>query len=171
MIKSFKSIIGLSLKILDFLERYILISAYLIIPILILVEVISRYLMTTAIIGIEEGCLLIVAYVYYIGAAYALKTKNHITVKALHLFPISPRFLKFINYCSTLLGMICASLITWYIVQYFLFVSKSPAIYTPFHFKKVYYVAGPAIGWILIFIYSIVDLINIVKSDHRLEGE
>ncbi|MCP3890112.1 MAG: TRAP transporter small permease [Desulfobulbaceae bacterium] len=171
MIESFKAIIGLSFKVLDFLERCILISAYFLIPILILIEVISRYLMTSAIIGIEEGCLLIVAYVYYIGAAYALKTKDHITVKALHLFPLSPKVLQYIKYVSTLLSLICASLITWYIIQYFLFVSKSPGLYTPFHFRKVYYVAGPAIGWTLIFIYSVADLINIAKSDNRLEGE
>lgn len=171
MIESLKSIIGLSFKILDFLERYLLISAYFVIPILILVQVMSRYLMTTAFIGIEEGCLMIVAYVYYIGAAHALKTKSHITVKALHLFPISPKGRKIISYFATVFGMICATIITWYIIKYFLFVAKSPALFTPFPIKKMYYVAGPAIGWILIFVYSLVDLINMFKGDDELEGK
>ncbi len=171
MIESIKSIFSLVAKSLDFIERYLLILAYLVIPILILAQVMSRYLMTTAVIGIEEGCLLIVAYVYYIGAAHALKTKSHITVKALHLFPITPKVRKIISCAATVFGFICATLISWYIMKYFLFVSKSPAMFTPFHFRKVYYVAGPAIGWTLIFVYSLVDVINMFKKDDELEGE
>lgn len=164
-----KNLNRLLLRCLNFFEEYSLIAAYVLIPVLIVIEVFSRYLMKSAVIGIEEGCLMIVAYAYYIGAAYALKKKDHITVKVLHLLPIPQKLSYLIKCFAAFLSLVCATAITWYIVKYFLFVSKSPSLYTPFSFRKFYYLAGPAIGWVLVFIYSMSDFINAANRYYIME--
>lgn len=166
-----KRAVSKTLKVLSWSEEYFLIAAYVMIPVLILIEVFSRYLMKAAVIGIEEACLMIVAYVYYIGAAYAVKRDDHITVKVLHLLPIPPKLSLFIKYISASLGLICASAITWYMINYFLFIAKSPSLYTPFSFRKVYYLAGPTIGWILVFIYSVSNFVTISHRNKTMESE
>lgn len=152
-----KNAARLLLKSLVWIEQYLLIAAYVLIPVLIVIEAFSRYLMRAAVIGIEEICLLIVAYAYYLGAAYATKKKDHITVRVLHLLPLSPKLVVFSKYLTTFLSLVCATSVTWFLIRYFLFVAKSPGLYSPFNFHKVYYVAGPTIGWILICAYTLAD--------------
>jgi TRAP-type C4-dicarboxylate transport system permease small subunit len=83
------------------------------------------------------------------------------------LLPLSPQLLLWIRFVASLLGLLCASAITWYLIDYFLYVYKSPSLFTPFSFRKVYYMAGPTIGWILIFIYSISNLFKIKSQPNN----
>ncbi|MBA7711762.1 hypothetical protein ES703_120728 [subsurface metagenome] len=74
---------GKSMRGLGFLEASVVGFVILAIPLLMVLEVISRYGLHAIPIGIEEFILVIAAYGYFIGAAHASRSRKQITVTLL----------------------------------------------------------------------------------------
>ena len=145
-------------------ENAFLIIAYTVILGVIIIEVVSRYVMRSAIFGLEEVALLTVAYAFYIGAACATRDERHIAAEVLHLFHVPPRGLKFIKRLTTGWNFVAFSIFSYYMIQYVIMVANSPAEYAPFHFSKVYYTAGVGVGFVLLVLHSLQKFIEALRG-------
>ncbi|MFC1931022.1 TRAP transporter small permease [Chloroflexota bacterium] len=152
-------------------ENVFLIIAYIVILGVIIIEVVSRYVMRSAIFGLEEVALLTVSYAFYIGAACATRDERHITAEVLHLVHVPPRGLRFIKRLTTAWNFVAFSIFSYYIMQYVISVANSPAEYAPFHFHKVYYTAGIGVGFVLIALHALQKFIEALRSQSlKTEG-
>jgi len=134
-------------------QKTFLIVTYLAIPMLVGFEMLSRFMFRQTFLGIEEITIFLVAYAYYVGAAYAARENSHITCVVSHLFPLSTNQLHILRVVVKSLSLVASCLITYYLGKYFVFVAQSPSVYTPFSFHKGYYAFGPFIGWLLMCLY------------------
>lgn len=145
-------------------ENVFIVIAYIVILGVIITEVVSRYVMRSAIFGLEEVALLTVAYAFYIGAACATRDERHITTNVLHLIHIPPRGIKFIKYFTTFLSFAAFSVFAYYMITYVIMVANMPAEYAPFHFPKVYYTAGVGVGFVLMSLHALQKFIEEVRG-------
>jgi len=151
-------------------ENVLIIIAYTIILGVIVIEAVSRYVMRSAIFGLEEVALLTVAYAFYLGAACATRDGRHISAEVLHLFHVPPRGIRFIKRLTTAWEFLAFAVFSYFIMQYVIMVGNSPAEYAPFHFPKVYYTAGVGVGFVLITLHSLQKFIEALRGQN-LETE
>jgi len=137
-------------------------TAFALMTLTVTIGVILRYILGSGLLGLEEFALLIVAYAFYIGAALGIRDRQHVTVSLLNILPISAGSMKFIRLLTDFMTMVAGTLIAYYMVQHWLFVSAGPGIYVPFPFHERFVVAGVAIGWTLICIFSTVNFVKTV---------
>lgn len=101
------------LKILDEIENYIMVSGISVAVILVLVQVILRYVFNLSISWIEEAVRYIIVWMSFVGASMGLRNKSHIAVDLLlTLLPEKPA--RLVAIIGALLGCMFSIALIWY---------------------------------------------------------
>lgn len=131
MQKSNKDSIKVGKTALDFLvkgEEIIIAATGIFISVAMFIQVLLRYVFCAPLFGLEEISLLIVAWFYFIGAAYSVHTESSIKVDILSLFVKSPRIRKRFNIVSLILATVATLLLFFYGLKYALWSSRAHVV-------------------------------------------
>ena len=153
-------------------QRFFLIVASLSLVLGLCLEIIFRYEVKVSLFGIEEPIVFIAFWLYFIGAAYGTYERSHIKGEVVEMFLKTPRTLAIAKAITSFLCVAVSILLSVWGYQYFIWgivhVSRSSAMHLPMVFAQ----SSIFIGFILISLYFIAELIDnirtIVRSDTQL---
>lgn len=151
-------------KKLDIIQNIINTLCLSSLVILVVAQIILRYVLKLPLLGIEEVMTYPIIWLFMIGGASASLHDEHIECGMLESFVSSPKILSMFNlikYIFTVLisGVVCAY--TFQMAQYSLKIWKiSGTLYIPMFYAEV----AMFVGMALMFIYSIFHLLGVISN-------
>jgi TRAP-type C4-dicarboxylate transport system permease small subunit len=141
-------------------QKWFMIIAGTIVAVLVLVEVILRYVFGSPLFGVEEMVCLIAVWLYFIGAAYGAFERSHIKAELIHVWIKSPRKLAFIKAVAALitLGLACV-MVSWS-YPYLLWGIKRGETSQALLLPMVYSQSAIFVGSVLMCLYFLTELID-----------
>ncbi|TRZ96342.1 MAG: TRAP transporter small permease subunit [Dehalococcoidia bacterium] len=133
---------------------------FLLITILMFSEVVLRYVFQSPIFGIEELCILLAMWLYFIGLGYATYDRNHITVDILPVLTKNQRDLRICDLLALLLSLVATGVVVYLTSKYCLFVYGRREITTTYHFSRLWVLVPSVIGSVLMFLHFLVELLQ-----------
>lgn len=148
-------------KILDrliSLQNLISIALMSIIPVLVVIQVLLRYVFQAPLMGIEELMLFPTIWLYMLGGAMASQKRNHITCGILTLYIKRDLSMRIFNIVKSLVAFTVSVWLTYWAYWYFLYSFKvwkfSDLLYIPMFFGE----SAIFIGLLLMTLYAASDL-------------
>ena len=82
----------------------------------ILVQIASRYLFRTSILGIEEVILYLAVWFYFLGAALGAEQREHISASLVDVLAIGETPKRWVHWFASLLAVIICAWMTWWAI-------------------------------------------------------
>jgi TRAP-type C4-dicarboxylate transport system permease small subunit len=146
------------------IQRFIGVLLALTVPLLIVYQVILRYVFKAPLMGIEELLIFPIIWLYMIGGANASQQRNHIECGILTLYIKREGTLKLFNIFKSLFSMIVALWLTYWAYWFFNYSftkwKLSDILYIPMFFGE----SALFIGLVLMTIYAIIDFFTDTRA-------
>lgn len=154
-------------RVQDFIIQILLI----IIPLLVTLQVLLRYVFHAPLMGIEEILLFPAIWLYFLGGSAASKERNHIDCGVLVLYIKKPKSLALFKISrmaiSVIVGFWAIYWAFWFF-QYSLTKWKlSDLLYIPMFFGE----SAVFTGIVLMVFFSIIELFDRIQEFRQLEGK
>ena len=154
---------SLASKLIGF-QKIITTILGIIIPVIVVVQVLLRYVFKAPLMGIEELLFFPTIWLYMLGGANASQQRNHIECGILTLYIKKPRSMMIFKIVKNTVAVIVSIwLLYWsfWLFRYSLNLWKtSDLLYIPMFFLE----SAPFIGLLLMTIYAIIELFDHVKD-------
>ena len=157
---------GLLIKILDkeiAFQRIIAVFLVLFLTLLVMIQVILRYIFKAPLMGIEELMLFPTIWLYMLGGANASQQRNHIDCGVLAVYIRRPKTLMLLEILRSVLSMlICGWLLYWayWFFNYSLNMWKvSDLLYIPMFIGE----SAIFVGLVLMMFFGLYELSDNVK--------
>lgn len=135
----------------------------IIVPVIVVVQVLLRYVFKAPLMGIEELMFFPTIWLYMLGGANASQQRNHIACGILTLYIKKPRSMMIFNIVKNTISVIVSLwLMYWayWLFTYSLNVWKtSDMLYIPMFFLE----SAPFIGLVLMTFYAVLEWIDNIK--------
>lgn len=117
------------------------------------VQVVSRYVFETPLMGLEEMALLPTMWLYILGAVNASREDTQIRANVLEVFLKTDRARHWLTVISETISLIISSWLTWWAWDYFKYAKRvwkeSPTLYIP----TIIYEAALFLGLVVMTLY------------------
>jgi len=149
-----------------FFEKCIEVTLFIflsIVILLVLIQVLSRYLIQLPFVGIEELSRLFFVWACFIGAAYGVTREAHIRIEILEkVLPLSiSRFVQL--FCSMIVLCITAVMViygAWFVMDGWVYPDYTTALFYP---RSLFHLPVPVSGAIM-FVYTAKKSFLLLKS-------
>ena len=150
-----------------------MVVSFLVCVILMLIEVIFRYVLTVQIYGLEELASAISVWLYFTAAAYATYEGTHLKAQVTHLFLKNPRVQARWNMATSIitLGLACYVL-TWSYDYFIWGLTKGEYLRiggVVGSFPSVYSHSALFLGFNLVVIYFILEAVKNLRAAFQKE--
>ncbi len=144
--------------------RTILCVSSLLITILMVTEVVARYIFSISVIGLEEVMLLTVFWLYMMGAVMGTRERSHIRVDIVRLLVKDPQKVDVTKALSALISLIMTGFMIYWSYDLFSWAIErgqtTPALVLPYAISQcTFFVAG-----ILIAVYLLYELVDNIRA-------
>ncbi|HAL64908.1 MAG TPA: TRAP transporter small permease [Bacteroidales bacterium] len=141
-------------------ERAIMVATSVVIVVLVMIQVILRYVFKHPIMGVEEMATLLGFWMYFIGAANGSRERSHIRADLLNVLVKDSRRLVFIKSIVSLFTLTMVALmtnwtwnyVTWSIKTY----ERSPSLGIPMIYSQV----ALFVAALLMLLYTLVEFMD-----------
>ena len=159
-----KKIVNGFLGALAGIKKTLAVVICLIIPVIIVVQVFMRYVLKVPLMGIEELLTFFIIWLYMLGGSVASQERTHISCGILTLYMKKPLTIKIFNICKALFGCICGAWIARWGWWYITYSAKLGKVSDLLHIPMVIGEGAIFVGFILMLIFSIVELVDAIKD-------
>jgi len=146
------------LKYLVRIQNHITVGIMIVIPIMVFVQVLLRYVFKAPLMGIEELLLFPTIWLYMLGGAMASEKREHITCGILVLYIKTQKGMDIFNMIKAFFASLISLWLTYWAFWYFAYSLKmwktSDLLYVPMFFGE----SALFIGLVLMTFYSIYEL-------------
>lgn len=146
------------------LQKAIVIGTSILIVLLLIIALVSRYLFDFDIYGIEELLLLPIFWLYFIGASYASYEDSHITGDLVSAYIKKKGLLCGVKSFARLITLIASVVFLVWSFQYFLWSYNNGSSTSLWNIPLYLAYLSVFIGFILMSLYTLIYLISNVKS-------
>lgn len=151
------------IKTIGRIQEAILLVLLILIPVLVTIQVILRYLLHLPLMGIEELLLFPTIWLYMLGGANASRERNHIECGVLVLYIRKEKSLALFKLIKTAIAVVVSFWLTywaWWFFMYSLNTWKlSDLLYLPMFFGE----SAILLGLVLMTMFTIIELIDYVR--------
>lgn len=165
---------GVAKRIIKYLikiQNRITVSIMMIIPVMVFIQVLLRYVFKAPLMGIEELLLFPTIWLYMLGGAMASENREHISCGILSLYIKTERGMEIFNTMKAFVASAVSIWLTYWAFWYFIYSLKmwklSDLLYVPMFFGE----SAIFIGLLLMTFYSIHELyeriIGVIKYDPK----
>jgi TRAP-type C4-dicarboxylate transport system permease small subunit len=149
-------------------QEYFTMVLTIVIPVLICVQVILRYVFKAPLMGIEEMMLFPIIWLYMIGGANASRTRSHIDCGILTLYiKEGTKGRAVFNIIRNTISIVVSCWLTYWAYWYFMYSLKtwklSPLLKFPMFFAE----SALLIGLILMTFYTAIEWVDVFKTSLR----
>ncbi|SKC51426.1 TRAP transporter small permease [Maledivibacter halophilus] len=134
-----------------------------ILPFMVFVQVLLRYVFQAPLMGIEELMLYPIIWLYMLGGANASLERNHITCGILTLYIKRERSMQIFNIVKSLISLLISLWLTYWSYWYFMYSLKTwkytNLVKVPLFFGE----SALFVGLVLMTTYTAVELIDYIK--------
>lgn len=145
-------------KILGKVQSVIISILAIVIPVLITIQVILRYVLKMPLMGIEELMLFPVIWLYMLGGANASMERNHISCGILTLYIKKEKSMALFNLVKSLISILISVWLTYWAFWYFSYSFRmwklSDLLYLPMFFAE----SAIFTGLVLMVFYALIEL-------------
>lgn len=135
---------------------------------LVFVQVILRYVLQRPLMGIEDTLLFPAIWLYFLGGAIASQERSQIRAQVIEVFIRGQKSTYWIRIIMTAIGFGVAAWLTYWSYKYLIFCISSGGYSTSLYWPLVYAQSAILIGFLLMTIYSLVELVGyIIKLTGR----
>lgn len=149
-----------------YIEKILKMSLYLLFlatAVLIVVQVLLRYVFCAPLMGTEEILVFPTIWLYFLGAVNASRDESHITAKVLEVFIKKKSSLYLERTIMSILSLAVVLWLTYWAWDYFLYSFKawklSASLYIPMFFAESAFL----VGLVLMSVYTFVELLKNIK--------
>jgi TRAP-type C4-dicarboxylate transport system permease small subunit len=146
---------------------WVLVSAFIVVFVIALYQVVMRYVFSNPPIWSEELIRLMFVWICYLGWTVATRNKTHIQITALVTFlpPTAQKVLKAFN-CLLVIGF--SVFMVWFGIKMVEVGSRGMAVTLPINFGLVY-LSVPIANAIIVF-YQILDLVDVFRKPEEVRS-
>ena len=148
----------------------VLLALLIIIPVLVSIQVILRYLLHLPLMGIEELLLFPSIWLYMLGGANASRERSHIECGVLVLYMRKEKSLAFFKFIKTAIAFVISCWLTywaWWFFMYSLNTWKlSDLLYLPMFFGE----SAIFIGLVLMTLFTFIEVVDLALYISTLNG-
>lgn len=141
-------------------ERTIMVISSIVIVVLVMIQVILRYVFKHPIMGVEEMATLLGFWMYFIGAANGSRERSHIKADLLNVLVKSPKKHAIIKSAVTLFTLIMIAIMTnwtWHYVLWSLNTfEKSPSLGIPMIYSQI----ALFVAAVLMLLYTFIEFMD-----------
>lgn len=152
---------------LDWLFRAMMITAGLSLTGLMFAQVVMRYGLESAFVGIEEAAVLLGVWIYFLGMGYASRVKEHIHGGIVSLIFDDPYKIQLVRFSGSLISMIAACVFGYFACKYALFVIEKGRMSIYLQWPRGWWSGSMIVGFTMMAGYFLLDAI---KSYQALIG-
>jgi TRAP-type C4-dicarboxylate transport system permease small subunit len=156
--------IGKVLKWLLSIQKGVTFVLVLFLTVLVVTQVILRYVFKAPLMGIEEMLLFPTIWLYMLGGANASQERSHIECGVLTVYIKRPRTLKLFKIIKAAISFIVCLWLTywaqWFFVYSFTRWKVSDLLYIPMFLGE----SAVFIGLILMAVFSVIELVEYIKD-------
>jgi len=142
------------------IERTIMFVTSIIIVVLVMIQVILRYIFKQPIMGVEEMATMLGFWMYFMGAANGSRERSHIKADLLNVIVKNPKKLVYVKAGVTLFTLIMIAIMTnwtWNYVAWSLKTfERSPSLRIPMIYSQM----ALFISAVLMLLYTIVEFVD-----------
>ena len=146
------------LKYLVSIQNRITVGLMIVIPIMVFIQVLLRYVFKAPLMGIEELLLFPTIWLYMLGGAMASEKRSHITCGILILYIKTQKGMDVFNMIKAFFASLVSLWLTYWAFWYFAYSLKmwktSDLLYVPMFFGE----SAIFIGLVLMLFYSFYEL-------------
>lgn len=157
-------------RLIGIFKNIMAVALSIVVALLMVFEVLTRYLLGAPLFGLEEIVLISVMWLYMIGASLACRERSHLKADMVGLFVKNPKTLQGIQVLTTAISLVMAIYITqWaYSLAAFSFqrVQTTPVFEIPWYYSQ----ASLLFGGVMFSIYLLRDLINDIRALFKAEN-
>ncbi|MCD6363992.1 MAG: TRAP transporter small permease subunit [Synergistetes bacterium] len=147
-------------KFLEKAERAILVIVSITVTVMVMTQVILRYIFKAPIMGTEELATLVGCWLYFIGAAHASRERSHIKADVLNVIVKNPRRMLWIKFSVTLFTLVMTSIFSKWAWNYILWSIKTPEYSPSLRVPVIYAQISLFLSAVLMAFYTLVELID-----------
>lgn len=145
-------------------QRLVTLFLILVLPLLVFVQVLLRYVFKAPLMGIEELMLFPTIWLYMLGGANASMERNHISCGVLTIYIKKEKTNNFFNLVTSILSFLISSWLAFWAFKYFLYSFKvwkvSNLLYIPMFIGE----SAVFVGVFLMTLYAAMDIFNNYKK-------
>ncbi|MFO8063855.1 MAG: TRAP transporter small permease [Spirochaetota bacterium] len=142
------------------IQQTVVFLLLVIIPVLVVIQVLLRYVLQMPLMGIEEIMLFPIIWLYLLGGSVASYERDHIQAGILALYIKKPRSLAIFYFIRTIISTVISLWLTYWAFEYFMYAMRiwklSNLLYLPLFFGE----AAMFVGLLLMTFFTIVELID-----------
>jgi TRAP-type C4-dicarboxylate transport system permease small subunit len=146
------------------LQRIVTVVLVLALTLLVVIQVILRYVFKAPLMGIEEMMLFPIIWLYMLGGANASQQRNHIECGVMTVYIKRPITLKLFNIVKSIISIAVCIWLTYWAYWFFVYSltrwKLSDLLYIPMFFGE----SAMFIGLILMLIYAVIEFVDYVKD-------
>ncbi len=134
---------------------------------LMFAQVIMRYVLESAFVGIEEAAILLGVWVYFLGMGYATRMREHIHGGIVSLVVSDPFKVRLIRFTGSVLCMIAACVFGYFACKYALFVIEKGRLSIYLRWPRGLWSASMIVGFGMMAGYFLLEAINEFRDLRR----
>lgn len=146
------------------LQKMVTVVLVLALTVMVVVQVVLRYVFKAPLMGIEEMMLFPIIWLYMIGGANASQQRNHIECGVMTVYIKRPIVLKLFNVVKSLISIVVCIWLTYWAYWFFDYSltrwKVSDLLYIPMFFGE----SAMFIGLALMLIYAVIEFVDYVKD-------
>jgi len=159
------------ISVLGNVQQVIVLVLITIIPILVVIQVILRYVLQMPLMGIEEIMLFPTIWLYMLGGSVASKEQNHIEAGILVLYIKKEKSLALFKLVRIFIATLVSCWLTFWAFKYFMYSLRvwklSSLLYLPLFFGE----SAMFIGLLLMTLFTIVELTERYSTYSELRND
>lgn len=146
-------------------QEYFTMLLTIVLPVLIVVQVVLRYVFKAPLFGIEELMLFPIIWLYMIGGANASRTRSHIDCGILTLYIHEGTNGRAVfNVIRSLISIVVSLWLTYWAYWYFMYSLKTWKLSPLLRFPMFFAESAVLIGLVLMTIYTGAELLDVFKE-------
>lgn len=146
------------IKKLQKIQRFVVLCLIMILPLLVFIQVLLRYVFKAPLMGIEELMLFPTIWLYMLGGANASMERNHISCGVLTLYIKREKTNNLFNLITSILSFVISTWLTFWAFKYFLYSlqvwKESNLLLIPMFFGE----SAVFFGLLIMTLYAFMDI-------------
>lgn len=151
-------------RVLDWFQQFVMVMTSAAIVILILTQVIMRYVFNIPIMGIEELAVLLGFWLYFTGSSAGARYRTQIKADLLNVLVSNQRTLFVIKAIAAFITVCLAGIFVQWTVEYFQWslstMERSPSLNIP----MLYAQAALVVNSILMLLYFVIEFLDYARQ-------
>jgi TRAP-type transport system small permease protein len=151
-------------RVISKIQNGIVLALLVIIPVLVTVQVILRYVLNLPLMGIEELLLFPAIWLYFLGGSMASRARNHIDCGVLVLYIKKEKSLALFRLVRMVLSVFFGSWAAYWAFWFFSYSFNKWKLSDLLYFPMFFAESALFIGIVLMVFFSIVELIDRINE-------